>query len=70
MLTGKGKVMRSGPIDPVLPLGTVEMGGTSAVVVASTRGMALATLIAPAAIMPTPSTVTAERAIHCGTGDM
>jgi hypothetical protein len=63
--------------DPAQPLrsavvlpGTVEIGGTEAVVVESTRGIALATPTALVAMMPRPSAEAAESEIHRGAGDI
>ena len=66
VLDGTGKVTSIESMPPLPASGCVEIGGTSAVVVELTSGMAFATLIAPEASKPIPSAEAAVTAIQCG----
>ena len=69
-LAGIGNVSSSVPSSPTPSPDRVEMGGTSAVVEVSMRGIAFATPMAPEASMPIPSAETAETAIQCFAEDI
>jgi hypothetical protein len=69
-LVGPGDETLPEPIPPLPSSGAVEIGGTSAVVVESTSGMAWATPMAPDAITPRLSAEIAETVIQVGAGAM
>lgn len=70
VLVGTGPETLPEPIPPLPSSGAVEMGGTSAVVVESTRGIAWATPMAPEAITPRLNAEIAETVIQVGAGAM